>query len=415
MRVEVRPVDHVPRGLGGHFNRLWASTASSNLADGVLLAGLPVVASLLTDDPALVAGVMVAFVFPMALAALPSGVLTDRHDHRTVLIWANAVRAGGLLVALGLALNEPWRLFAVYLAAAIAGSTETLADATAEASVPSWVGPHLLRRAHARLGGTQSVLNDGVGAPIGGALGALGFGWALAVPAALFAAGAGLVRRLPARARTNGDLDRGDHTPPRTSAHRDIAQGLAALRADRLLLRMAWTSGLMNLANTAFFGVAVLLVSGPMGLPASTYGLILIAIAVGGLLGSLVAERVVALVGVRAVLRAAPVTTGLGYGLICVTVDPRVTVVALAVIGASGMMWGVSNRVLRQQRVPATLLGRVTSTIRLVALFAAPLGGVLGGMVGQLVGIRHVGWVTVAAGLAGAVLVWPLAPDDDTR
>lgn len=242
------------------FRRLWASTAAANLADGVLLAGLPVLATTVTTAPALVAGVQVALMLPMALCALPSGVLADRHDRRLLLMGANAGRAIGLgvvLMMLGLAVagqGADWRLVAIYAAAALAGSTEILADSAAETAVPGLVGRAGLEKAHSRLVGTQVVLNDAVGAPIGSWLATIGFGWALAIPAALYAV-AGLVVR-PLRLPTAPSAGEGGATT--SSVQNDIRAGTSFVWDHGLLRRMALGNMAMNLGNTAFFAVPFL-------------------------------------------------------------------------------------------------------------------------------------------------------------
>lgn len=189
------------------FRRLWLSTGSGNLADGILLAGLPVMATTVTTSPSLVAGVQVAFMSAIAVAALPSGVLTDRHDHRNLLVWSNVLRVLGLGAVLAAVVLGDWRLGAIYAAALLAGSTEMVADTTAEVAVPALVPRTGLAAAHSRLVGTQLVMNDGVGAPIGGWIAAGSMGAGMAVPAVLYGVAAAIVRplRLPAVDRPPGD------------------------------------------------------------------------------------------------------------------------------------------------------------------------------------------------------------------
>ena len=384
------------------FRRLWLSTGSGNLADGILLAGLPVMATTVTTSPSLVAGVQVAFMSAIAVAALPSGVLTDRHDHRNLLVWSNVLRVLGLGAVLAAVVLGDWRLGAIYVAALLAGSTEMVADTTAEVAVPALVPRAGLAAAHSRLVGTQLVMNDGVGAPIGGWIAAGSMGVGMAVPAVLYGVAAAIVRplRLP-------PVDR----PPRRPARTEVVEGFAALRRDPLLLRMGTASMLMNVANTAFFAVAVLLVIGPMGLPRSAYGAVLLAVAVGGVAGSGLADRIVDTIGVRRVLQVSPLVLGGAYGLMGLAADTAVTVVSLAVLGASGIVWNISSRVIRQQRVPAPLLGRVSASIKLLSLAAAPVGGVLGGVVADLAGVRWVGALALSFGVAAAVVLWRVDPD----
>lgn len=394
------------------FRRLWASTASANLADGVLLAGLPVLATTVTTTPALVAGVQVALMLPMALCALPSGVLADRHDRRLLLVTANAGRAIGLgvvLTMLGVTAawaGADWRLVAIYTAAALAGSTEILADSAAETAVPGLVGRAGLEKAHSRLIGTQVVLNDAVGAPVGSWLATIGFGWTLGIPAVLYGVAGLVVRtlRLPAAPSA------GPGGVTTSSVQNDIRAGTSFVWNHGLLRRMAFGNMAMNLGNTAFFAVAVLILIGPMGLPRSAFGFFLSLLALGGVVGSLVAERVVARLGQAVTVKSGPVVLGAGYGVICLTVNPIVTAVAAIGIGASGMLWNVANRVVRQRATPDAVLGRVTATMKVLALAMTPVGAVVGGAVGQWLGVRAVGYVAVGSAAMAFLALWGI-PD----
>ena len=382
------------------FLRLWAVTGSANLADGILLAGLPVVATTITTDPGAVAAVTTIFLSSMGLAALPSGVLADRGDRRRIIIATNIVRTACLVGLVAISAVVGVHIAVIFAAAAVCGSTEVVNDVAAETAVPELVAPNRLMRAHGRLATTQVVMNDGIGAPIGGVLGALGIAWVLGAPGLLYALGAVLVAPLALRRPTRRHRSTGP--TPIT----DVREGIRALRGDLLLRRMAVAAAFMNLANTAFFAVAVLLVIGPMQLPRSAYGLILGAFAVGGIVGGAMAERVVSLIGESGVLRLGPVVIGATYGTACAIPHPAVAVPALTVLSASAMTWTVTTRVLRQRRVPEHLLGRVSVTIRLVALCTAPVGGALAGAVAATWGVRSVGVVTAIAAALALALLW---------
>ncbi|MEU0479795.1 MFS transporter, partial [Streptosporangium sp. NPDC006013] len=60
-------------GLGRSFHHLWAASGLSNLADGVLLVGVPLLAVSLTRSPAQVALVSAATTLPWLLLALHAG------------------------------------------------------------------------------------------------------------------------------------------------------------------------------------------------------------------------------------------------------------------------------------------------------------------------------------------------------
>src|SRR5687767_13589695 len=80
------------RPLGAGFTRLWTASALSNVADGVYIVVLPLLAATLTRSPALVAGVALAERLPWLVFALPAGALADRLDRRRVMIAVELLR-----------------------------------------------------------------------------------------------------------------------------------------------------------------------------------------------------------------------------------------------------------------------------------------------------------------------------------
>jgi MFS family permease len=386
------------------FRRLWASAGASNLADGVLFAGLPVLAVQVTDSPALIAGVTVALMLPMAALALPAGVIADRFDRRQVLVVANLVRVLGLTAVLAAVLAGELRLAAIYAVAAITGGSEILVDTTAQTAVPGLVDREALEGANAKLGGTQVVMNHAVGAPVGSFLAGMGAGAAFGVPALLFAVAAVLVRRLPLARPARGPRTGRPFATLRT----DVRGGTRYLLEHALLRRLALVNGFSNLGNTAFGAVFVLLVVGPLELPAAAYGWFLAAIAVGGVAGSLVASPVLKAFGHATTIKLASLLAVGTYALASTTSSPWVMAAAAGVLGVISMVWNVGTRVLRQTLVPDALLGRVTATMALVALVATPLGGILGGLVAEVAGVRAAGGLAVAANLVALVLLRPV-------
>jgi MFS family permease len=390
------------RGAG--FRRLWVSAGSSNLADGILFAGLPVLATQVTDSPALVAGVAVALMLPMALVALPAGVVADRFDRRLVLVAGNVVRAAGIVAVLVAVLAGEPGIAAIYAVAAIAGGSEILVDTTAQTAVPALVDRERLESANAKLGGTQVVMNDAIGAPIGSFLAGAGAGLLFGVPVLLFAIAAVLLRRLPLPRPTRAPQP----GPLLAGLRRDVRHGARYLADHAVLRRLAIVNGASNLGNTAFGAVFVLFVIGPLDLPAAAYGWFLAALAVGGLTGSVVAGRLLQTLGHATTIRLATLAAVIVYATAATTSEPWVMAVAAGALGAVSMVWNVASRVLRQTLVPDVLLGRVTATMALIALIATPVGGLVGGVAAELFGVRAAGGVAVAANLLALVLLLPV-------
>jgi MFS family permease len=78
--------------MGPAFNRLWAGSILTNLADGVLIAAAPLLAISLTDNTVLISAIGAMVMLPWLLFAIPIGALVDRIDRRFILAGSNAIR-----------------------------------------------------------------------------------------------------------------------------------------------------------------------------------------------------------------------------------------------------------------------------------------------------------------------------------
>ncbi|CAN5356067.1 MFS transporter [soil metagenome] len=371
--------------LGPRYRRLWAASALSNLADGVVKVALPLVAIGLTRSPALIAGLTFALTLPWLLFALTAGALADRQDRRRLMLGANAVRAGLLAaMAIGMLLGAD-SIWALYVLAFCLGTAETVFDTSAQSILPQVVTRPQLSRANARLYAAELTANQFLVPPLGGFLVAAGAAVAFGLPSALW------VLAIAALALVEGPFRLARGTP--TTVRADIGEGLRFLWHHRLLRRFAMMTGLFNFATSAVWAVLVLHLVGPqsaVGLSEPGYGVLLTAVAVGSLLGSFIAERAEQRLGRARSLLLAYLTGALLVAVPGLTTDPLVIGMVFA-LGGTGMV--IANVIvvsLRQQLTPDRLLGRVNSGYRLVAWGTMPLGAAAGGLLGQVAGLRAV-------------------------
>jgi len=90
--------------MGPAFNRLWAGSIVSNLADGVLIAAAPLLAITLTDSTVLISIIGAMVMLPWLLFAIPIGAMVDRVDRRFILASSNVIRSAVVgVLALGVA------------------------------------------------------------------------------------------------------------------------------------------------------------------------------------------------------------------------------------------------------------------------------------------------------------------------
>lgn len=382
-------------GLPPNFWRLWASTVAANLADGIGSVVLPLVAVRLTDSPAEIAGVSVAFLVPALVFGLPAGGLADRLDRRWTMLAVQVLRVGVLggltLMAVGGALSMP----ALYVAAFVIGTGEAFFDTNAQSITPQLVGRDRLVAANGRLFAAETVMNSFVGPPLGGFL------IALSLPIALAGGTAGYAVAAVGLLLISGAFRPEREGPPRHLVS-EIGEGLAYLVRHRLLLTLTSMVAFGRLGSTAFFAVFALwaVAPGPMGLTEPQFGVLFLMTGLGSLLGSLLAGPLVALVGRAQVLALAQLTFGLTLAVPVLTTSPWIVGASFLVAGVAIMAWNVTNVSLRQAIVPSRLLGRVHASHRFIANVAGLLGAVTAGAVGETIGLPAV--FAIGAGIIAA-------------
>jgi MFS family permease len=389
--------------LPADYWRLWSSSAASNLADGIFWIAFPLLAVGLTDSPAAIAGVAIAGRLPWLVFVLFAGALADRLDRRRTMVGVVGLRTVvAVLLGLGAATGT-LTLPMLYVAAFVLGVGETLFDTAAQSIMPSIVDRDRLSVANGRLYAVEMIGNQFVGPPLGGLLAAVSVALAFAGSAAcfLFAALALLLlkgdfRPVPA------PLPEGVTRRPGMIA--EIREGLRYLMAHRLLRTLALMVGVMNLASSAVFAVFVLyaVAPGPMGLDEVGFGVLTTALALGSLVGSLTVARVEARLGRQRLLLLAVVVSGAMLAVPGLTANPWVVGASFALSGFVIVLWNVVTVSLRQRIVPDRLLGRVNASYRLLAWGSQPIGALLGGLIGEWLGLPA---VFLLAGVATLALV----------
>jgi MFS family permease len=388
-------------GLGANYWKLWASSAASNLADGVFWIAFPLLAIRLTDSPVLIAGVAVVSRLPWLIFVLIAGALADRLDRRRTMIGVSILRT---IVALVIALTivtSTDSLWLLYVTAFVLGVGETLFDTAAQSVMPSIVRRDDLSKANGRLYAVELTMNQFVGPPLGGFLAGVAIAFAFAGSALAFAFAAIALSLLtgsfkPVRAETAG---------PRPSVAADIKEGLGYLWNHRLLRTLAIMVGTMNLASAATFSVFVLYAvsPGPMGLDEFGFGLLMTGMAIGSLFGSLVVERVERVMGRARLLTTAVIINAITVAIPGLTPNPWIVGASFAVAGVGIVMWNVVTVSLRQRIVPDALLGRLNASYRLLAWGSQPIGALLGGLLATWLGLPA---VFIIAGVVVGLLLF---------
>lgn len=399
------------RPLDPRFRIHLSTVALANLADGVVATGVPLLAITLTRSPGLIGLLTAAVWLPWLLAGMPAGVLVDRWDRRRTMLVALTLRAGLLggvaLVGAAGALSI-WWLIGFALAY---GFTEVFTDLAAQAQVPALVGRDgaALRSANSRLLAVEQAAGGFVAPPVGGLLVAVGAAWVTGVPA-LIVAGAVAVLALGLRGRFTAPQAAADtDAPPASrSLRRDLGEGLSVLWGHRVLRPLLIAAGVWNFGGTALSAVFVLWMVGPGsagGLTPQAFSLVLLAMPVGGLLGSVIAGPLASRWPEMRVLVACWGAAGLINLLPLLWPTAWSFALFLMCAGVFGVVGNVISGSLRPRMVEERLLGRVHGAARVIGFGTMPLGAIVGGQVAEWFGMPAVFVAVVALMLLATAIV----------
>jgi MFS family permease len=389
-------------GLGPDYRKLWAASTVSNLGDGVTLVAGPLLAASLTRDPLLVAGLAFAQRLPWLFFSLISGALVDRLDRRMLMVAVDAFRTV-LLGFLGLAvLSNFVSIPLLYVVFFLMGTAETLFDTASVSILPAVVPRESLEKANGRLFGAQIVSNEFAAPPLGGFLFAVAASVPFFLDAGSFAAAAVLVLFMRGKFR----VERPEGTLP-TTLRAEISEGLRWLWGNRLLRTLAVSLGIMNLTSTATISIFVLFAQERLGLGSVGYGVLLTSGAVGGVAGSLAAERFVRWLGAGTTMRLGLLIEAASAGVIALSREPLVVGAMFVLFGFHAIVWNVVTISLRQQIIPERLLGRVNSAYRLLGLGGMSAGALLGGVLARGFGLTAPFWFASLSVAVLALIVWP--------
>jgi hypothetical protein len=357
--------------------------AVSLLGDGLAVLAIPLLVLGLTRSPLISALSAASVTLGYLAVGLPAGVLVDRLDAWRVLVVTDAARALAFAALYLLWVTGAARLWVIMAIALAAGAASVFFETALVIVVKDlFPGPRLIRANSMLELASQAALV--AGPAVVGVLAAAGeLGAALLADAVTF--GVSLVTLLAVR----GDV-------PHTSRRAGRAGGWGVLTADfragigyllsvRVLVVMTVMQIIVNLC-LATEKLMFFYARDTLGLSAAGVGAVVAAGGLGGVAGALSATWLAARFGQMRLIVATVAASGLAIGSVSVT-HSLVTLAAanLAYLWAITVA-SLANRTYRQLIVPRALLGRVTSTVRLLFRTADPVGVVIAGALATAIG-----------------------------
>lgn len=386
------------------FLKYWTASAISDVGSQITMLALPLIGALtLMATPWQMGALTAAGTAPIVIIGLFAGVIVDRLRRRPVLITADIARAALLLTVPLASVLGILRIEILYAVAFAVGALSLLFDVAHLAFLTSLVRREDLVDGNSKLevtAATAQVVGPGLGGAI---IGFLGAPFAVVLDALSFLVSGWLIKRTRA---LEPPRERGDE---RSSIWREIREGLGVVFAQPILRALMGCSATVNLFGRMFLAVYVLYMTRDLGLGPVGVGLVLATGGLGSLAGAFVGAPATRRFGFGPVL----IASALAFGLTGLLVPLAVLFpsVALPMVVASEfgqwmsiLVYYVAAITVRQAMTPDRLQGRVNATIRFVAGSALPVGALIGGALGGVIGLP----LTLVVAELGTVLgvVW---------
>jgi MFS family permease len=366
--------------LGSEFRILWTASGSSAIGDGVALAAAPLLASTMTSDPRLIAGVTTVLTLPYVIFGLPVGVLVDRLDRRRSMAIIDFIRGCVLLGFTLLVLDHHVSLAALYGCFFVVAAFDTFFRNATQAITPKVVPQELLLSANTRIAATETTTIKFIGPLCGAAMFVLAPSLPFAVDAASFFVSWFFLSRL--RLRMPSQAVRGaDHPPLLAGILKDIHFGIRWLLRHSLLFNLNIVSALANLVASGAAAVLVVYTHRVLGLGSLGYGVLLACEAVGAVAATRLSPLLVKRMGREWALVTVFLIMSVAFLTLWLTSSRWTAGAALMIIGFCPVTFNVVVITLRQTLIPDNLQGRVNSMYRLVAWGSVPIGATLAGLV----------------------------------
>ena len=391
------------------------------MGSAVTQLALPLTAVVVLRASTLQVGLLTAAsTLAFALIALPAGALVDRRAKRPVMIWCDA---GRLLIIGSVPLAAAWHLLTLgqlYAVAILAGVCTVFFDVSYQSFLPAVVPREDLVDGNGKLGASQSfaqLIGPGLG---GGLVGLIGAAGAMAADAISYAVSVASLLAIRVR-ETVPERPAAGHQPLRT----EIAEGLVFVLRHPILRKIVACTGTANLFGAMASALEIIFLVRSLHVPPADTGLLIAVASLGGVAGGVLSGRLSRRIGSARIIWFSMLVINLPVLLVPLA-EPGGSIIAFPIGMAfylfSAVVYNVAQVSYRQAICPPRLLGRMNAAVRWVVWGTLPLGGVLGGAFGTLLGVRPTLWIGFAGSWAAGWWVFfsplrrmrdiPQAPED---
>ena len=383
--------------LSPTFNKLWSAAMFSKFADGMAMAAIPLLATTLTRDSVLIAIQSNMMMLPWLLFAIPLGALLDRINRRLSMILVQATRVGIGIALASLIMTGQMNLVALMILTFIFGISEVVYDTATQSAIPSLLKDNQLERGNSMLQMADTIMQSFIGVPLGALIFvAAGYSPFLGL-AACYVAALILVSTIPSQSM---QPERAADAPKRSPLKVEIKEGLVYLWQHKVLFRLVMTTGAVGFFYALGQATLVLFLLDHLNVKQEQYGLVMIPLAVGSLLGAFASPRLSKRFGrAEALAISLPMAS---FSLLIGGLAPNITwyLIASFLHGFFIAQWNILLMSTYHAMIPNEIFGRIHGTRRTIVWGLMPLGGLLGGFIARI----DITLPLIVGGIAGTII-----------
>jgi MFS family permease len=391
------------RSLWRHpdFMKLWSAQTISLLGDEMTGLAVPLIAILILHATAFEMGVLGTLLFlPFILLTLPAGAWVDRLRRRPILITADLGRAAILLsIPIAYALGV-LTLLQLYIAAFGVGCLQVFFDVAYQSYLPVVVGRDQLVEGNAKLEISRSAAALPGPGVAGLLISVVSAPFAIIVDAISFLGSAtllGLIRRPEAKPERHVDAATGKHESMRT----EISEGLRYVLGHPYLRNIAACTGTLNLFGNIAGVILLLYAVRELNMQPAVIGLIFAIGNIGTLVAAVSTERITRWLRLGPTIIISALLSGPAAVLVAVAPKENAfpfLVASFILISLTNVTYNVNQVSLRH---PKRMQGRMNATMRFIVWGTIPVGSIIGGFLGDAIGLQPTLWVGAIGSFLG--------------
>lgn len=340
---------------------------------------------------------------PHLVLGLPAGVWVDRLSYRRVIVGADLFAAAALTAVPVLAATGLLQMWQLYVVVVITGTCSLFSTIAAQSFAPILVPRGELLAANSAFSLSNSVVATS-GSALGGVLVQL-----LTAPVAIAVDAASFLLSAISKARITVTGRSTAADPAKGSIFKGIWGGIRAalehpaLRATTIAATVGALAGQMQVV------IVVLFLVRDLGLSAGLVGLVIAVSGVAGIVGATIGVQITGRLGNGPTFIVGMTLSSLAGLVMAAAGGPTALALAVVIIaqllrGWGPTLYGINQQTIRQILIPPELLARTQATWRFLVFGMQPIGALLGGTLGALVGFRATLVISSLVMLTGTTL-----------